>query len=167
MIFKLSDKIYIPLWIYCDCLRACDSLVPLIWVTDLLLTTYLLKKLCEKKRYSYYCWVLGATTVHPTQGVLLSRIFQGSHNFWWTRVLTFCDMATLYNNIRIYATPHPLMSRNSSVSIATGWKAGVLFPAGIWNLSLIYSVQIGSGAYPASSPVGTGDSFHGSKATDA
>jgi hypothetical protein len=50
---------------------------------------------------------------------------------------------------------------------AISWKAGVLFPAGARNFSLLHTVQTGSGAHPASSPMGTGDSFPGGKAVEA
>jgi hypothetical protein len=51
--------------------------------------------------------------------------------------------------------------RDSSVGIATGWTAGVRFPAGARNFSVLHSVQIGSGAHPASSPMGAGGSPRG------
>jgi hypothetical protein len=58
--------------------------------------------------------------------------------------------------------------RDSSVGIALGYRlddrgSRVLFPAGAGNFSLHYHVQNGSGAHPASYPMGTGDSFLGSK----
>jgi hypothetical protein len=43
----------------------------------------------------------------------------------------------------------------------------VRFPAGAGNFSLHHRVQNGSGAHPASYPMGTGGSFHGSKAVGA
>jgi hypothetical protein len=48
------------------------------------------------------------------------------------------------------------------VAIATGWTALVRFPA-VLDLSLLHSVQTGSGAHPASYPMGTGGSFPGCK----
>jgi hypothetical protein len=61
------------------------------------------------------------------------------------------------------------MSRDSSVGIAAGYglddrMIGVRFPAGAGNFSLHHCVQIGSGAHPASYPMGTRGSFPGSKA---
>jgi hypothetical protein len=47
------------------------------------------------------------------------------------------------------------------------WTIGVRFPAGAGNFSLNYRVQNGSGAHPASYPMGTRDSFPGDKATGA
>jgi hypothetical protein len=41
---------------------------------------------------------------------------------------------------------------------------GVLFPAGAKDLSSSLSVQTGSGAHPASCPIGTGGPFPGGKA---
>jgi hypothetical protein len=43
----------------------------------------------------------------------------------------------------------------------------VRFPAGAGNFSLNHRVQNGSGAYPASYPMGTRDSFPGGKAAVA
>jgi hypothetical protein len=64
------------------------------------------------------------------------------------------------------------MSRDSSVGIALGyglddWGYGVRFPAGAGNFSLHHRVQNGSGAHPASYPMGTKGSFPGGKAADA
>jgi hypothetical protein len=60
------------------------------------------------------------------------------------------------------------MSRDSSVGIATGYglddrMIGIRFPARAGNFSLRYHVQNGSGAHPASYPIGTGGSFPGGK----
>jgi hypothetical protein len=57
----------------------------------------------------------------------------------------------------------PCRSRDSSVGIAKGWTARVRFPA-VQDFSLLPSVQTGSGAHPASYPMGTGGSFPGGKA---
>jgi hypothetical protein len=51
-------------------------------------------------------------------------------------------------------------SRDGSVGIATGWTARVRLPAG-HDFYLPHSVQTGSGAHPASYPVGTGGDFPG------
>jgi hypothetical protein len=61
------------------------------------------------------------------------------------------------------------MSRDSSVGIVTGYglddrSSGVRFPPGAGNFSLLRRVQTGSGAHPASYPVGAGDSFPWCKA---
>jgi hypothetical protein len=55
-------------------------------------------------------------------------------------------------------------SRGSSVGIALGYGlddrgSRVLFPAGTENFSLQHRVQTGSGAHPASYPMGTSGSF--------
>jgi hypothetical protein len=60
-------------------------------------------------------------------------------------------------------------SRESSVGIALGYGldgrgSRVRFPAGARNFSLHHRVQNGSGAHPASYPMGTRGSFRGSKA---
>jgi hypothetical protein len=54
------------------------------------------------------------------------------------------------------------MSRESAVGVATGYglddrRVGFRVPVG--SLSLLHVVQTGSGVHPASSPVGSGDSF--------
>jgi hypothetical protein len=63
-------------------------------------------------------------------------------------------------------------SRDSSVVIALGygledWGSRVRFPAGAGNFCLHHRVQNGSGAHPASYPVGTRGSFPGDKAPGA
>jgi hypothetical protein len=64
------------------------------------------------------------------------------------------------------------VSRDSSVGIALGYKLNdrgsrVRFPAGAGNFSLHHCVHNGSGAHPASHPMGTRGSFPGSKAAGA
>jgi hypothetical protein len=66
----------------------------------------------------------------------------------------------------------PMKSRNSSVGLALGYGlddrgSRVRFPAGAGNFSLHHRVQPGFGAHPASYPMGTRDSFPGSKAAGA
>jgi hypothetical protein len=46
----------------------------------------------------------------------------------------------------------------------TGWMIGVRDPAGAGNFSFHHRVQTGSGAHPASYPIGTRGSFPGGKA---
>jgi hypothetical protein len=50
---------------------------------------------------------------------------------------------------------------------ATGWTARVRFLARARYFSLLYSVWTGSGAHPASHPMGTRGSFSGGKAAGA
>jgi hypothetical protein len=62
-------------------------------------------------------------------------------------------------------------SRGSAVAITTGYGlddrgAGVRVPVG-QEFSLLHVVQTGSGAHPASYPMGTGGSFLASKAAGA
>jgi hypothetical protein len=59
-------------------------------------------------------------------------------------------------------------NHDSSVSIVLNyrlddWGSGVRFPAGDGNFSLSHHVQDGSGAHPASYPMGTRGSFPGGK----
>jgi hypothetical protein len=63
-------------------------------------------------------------------------------------------------------------SRDSSVGTALGYGlenrgSGVRFSAGAGNFSLNHRVQNGSGAHPASYPMGTRSSFPGGKAAGA
>jgi hypothetical protein len=63
-------------------------------------------------------------------------------------------------------------SRDSSVGIATGYRLddrmiGVRFTAGAGNFSLLRRVQTGSGAHPASYPMGTWGYFPEGKAAEA
>jgi hypothetical protein len=60
-------------------------------------------------------------------------------------------------------------SRDSSVGMALGYGLDdrgcrVRFPSGTGNFSLHHQVQNGSGAHPASYPMGTGGSFPDGKA---
>jgi hypothetical protein len=62
--------------------------------------------------------------------------------------------------------------RDSSVGIALGYGlddrgSGVRFPAGAGSFSLNHRVQNGSGAHPASYPMGTRGPFPGGKAAGA
>jgi hypothetical protein len=63
-------------------------------------------------------------------------------------------------------------SRDNSVGIALGYGlddrgSRIRFPVGAGNFSLHYRVQNGSGAHPASYPMGTRSSFPGGKAAGA
>jgi hypothetical protein len=55
------------------------------------------------------------------------------------------------------------MAQWYSAGLRAGW--GVRVPAGAGNFSLHHCVQTGSGAHPASYPLGTRGSFPGCKAT--
>jgi hypothetical protein len=64
------------------------------------------------------------------------------------------------------------MSGDSSVGIALGYGlddrgSGVRFPAGAGNFSLHHRIQNGSGAHPASYPMGARGSFPGGKVAGA
>jgi hypothetical protein len=67
---------------------------------------------------------------------------------------------------------HTTKNRVSSVGIALGYGlddrgSRVRLPVGAGNFSLHHRVQNGSGAHPASYPMGTRGSFPGGKATGA
>jgi hypothetical protein len=74
------------------------------------------------------------------------------------------------NSFLLFSILHK--SRDSSVGIALGYGlddhgSRVWFPAGAGNFSLHHRVQNGSGAHPASCPMGTRGNFPGSKAAGA
>jgi hypothetical protein len=77
------------------------------------------------------------------------------------------DLYINYMCIHIYNK-----SRDSSAGIALGYGVDdrgsrVRFPTGAGNFSLHHRVQNGSGAHPASYPMGTRGSFTGGKAAGA
>jgi hypothetical protein len=73
-------------------------------------------------------------------------------------IATFCSKISL----NIYLN---YIQANSSVGIATGWKASVRLSAGPRDFSLLHSVRNGSRAHSASHSMGTGGSFPRGKAT--
>jgi hypothetical protein len=60
-----------------------------------------------------------------------------------------------------------IRSRDSSVSIATGWTTGVRLPVGARDFSPLHVFQTGSGARPTSYPMDTGGSIRVGKAAGA
>jgi hypothetical protein len=62
---------------------------------------------------------------------------------------------------------HKRYRRVSSVGVATGWMAGVWFPAEVRSSSLLHSVQTDCVAYPASCTVGAAISLHSGKVARA
>jgi hypothetical protein len=77
---------------------------------------------------------------------------------------TVCSLPTYYMQALVNA-----WSRGSSVSIVFGYRLDdraieVRSPAEARGISSNFWVQTGSGAHPASSPVGTGSPFPGGKA---
>jgi hypothetical protein len=81
--------------------------------------------------------------------------------------LCFGENNALVSYILIY-----LKSRDSSGGIALGYglidyDSRVRFPAGAGNFCLYHRVQNGSGAHPASYPMGTRGSFSGGRASGA
>jgi hypothetical protein len=76
------------------------------------------------------------------------------NNIWWSiQVTKPIHWATLFNN-SIWV--------RYSAGLRAGWS-GVRVPVGAWICSHHYRVQIGSGAHPASYPMGTRGSFPGVK----
>jgi hypothetical protein len=91
--------------------------------------------------------------------------------------LILLDLITLMMamNSTNYETPHYIIfslfyyfwSQDISVSIVTSCTAGVQFPTGAKDFSLIHSIQTGSWAHPAFCTVGTKDSFLRGKAASS
>jgi hypothetical protein len=82
--------------------------------------------------------------------------------------MCFTGEKEVHNSLFDYQTK----SRDSSVGIAMGYGlddrgSRFLFPAGAGNFSLHHRVQDGSGAHPASYPMGNKGSFPGGKAAGA
>jgi hypothetical protein len=68
----------------------------------------------------------------------------------------------------VFSNDNLARNRESSVGIATGYKAGVRFPSGARDFSLLHSVQAGSGAHPPSLlSSGYKGLFHGGKVVGA
>jgi hypothetical protein len=83
-----------------------------------------------------------------------------------------CDSFYVYLYLEISSVFLDTKSCDSSVSIALGYRlddggSRVRFPVGVGNFSLHHHVQNGSGAHPASYPMGTRGSFLGGKAAEA
>jgi hypothetical protein len=73
--------------------------------------------------------------------------------------ICFCSICKWYSMFTFNQNTTLLFgSRDSSVGIATGWTARVLFPA-MKDFPVLCSVQTDSGAHPASCPLGTRGSF--------
>jgi hypothetical protein len=80
-------------------------------------------------------------------------------------------MSELWIKVKLYTlivSCYPDTNRGSSVGIATGYglhdrMIGFRFHTGAGKFSLHYHVQTGSGAHPASYPMGTRGSFLGIK----
>jgi hypothetical protein len=92
----------------------------------------------------------------------------------FSRMVTDNDMTSLGQS-RILTYSRRILknrSRNSSVGIALGYGlddrgSRFRFPAGTGNFSLHHRVQNGSGAHPASYPMGTRGSFPRGKVAGA
>jgi hypothetical protein len=81
------------------------------------------------------------------------------------KIINMCDNIYIFTIVRTQTVLFAFLLRRrswgSSVRWRRGadWTAGVLFPAGARDFSLLNSVQTGSGAYPAFCPMGTGELF--------
>jgi hypothetical protein len=70
-------------------------------------------------------------------------------------VTTFTDVLVQERTTCTLKSTGTAWSQDSSVGIATGWKVEFRFPARAKYFSPFHIVQTGSGAHPASYPVGT------------
>jgi hypothetical protein len=108
---------------------------------------------------------------HCTLGCVRARVCTGQNcplntHFSTTKQNFFNDDKINFTNISY------IKSRDSSVGIALDYGLDdrgptVRFPAGTRNFSLNHRVKNGSGAHPASYPMGTRGSYPGSKAAGA
>jgi hypothetical protein len=92
----------------------------------------------------------------------------------WRGILSIGTNLLLWLNLRLLLSRVnvKVMSLDSSVGIATAYGMDdrmirVRFAVGAGNFSRHHRVQTGSGAHPASYPMGTGGSFPGIKAVGA
>jgi hypothetical protein len=115
-----------------------------------------------------------------TKYMFMSRYQNPGQNWNMKRGNKASENAIKFKDIRMTVTDHihnenkhNLSSGNdSSVGIALGYEpdyrgSRVRFLEGAGNFSLHHSVQNGSGAHPASYPMGTRGSFPGDKAAGA
>jgi hypothetical protein len=84
----------------------------------------------------------------------------------------FATMSRQALEVHTVSNPMGTKSRDSSVVIELGYGlddrgSRVRFPVGAGNFSLHHRLQNGSGAHPASYPMGTRGSFPGGKAAGA
>jgi hypothetical protein len=112
---------------------------------------HLAKSFCNK------IFIAFLLTIHATYPVYLTFIYA---IIWKLEAVKFLVMYV------------PALSFRTELSIALGyglddWGSRVRFPVGAGNFSLHYRVQNGSGAHPASYPIGTEVSFRGGKAAGA
>jgi hypothetical protein len=93
----------------------------------------------------------------------------------WVILVSFAAITLFVASQRVFIAEAYIslwLSRDSSVGIALrygpdDWGSRVRFPAGAGNFSLHHRVQNGSGAHPASYPMGTRGSLPGAKAGGA
>jgi hypothetical protein len=90
-----------------------------------------------------------------------------------TNLSTLCTVFDIsISGVSVRTVRCHIKSRDSSVGIALNYGlddrgSRVRFPAGAGNFSFHHRVQNGSGAHPASYPMGTRGSFPGGKAAGA
>jgi hypothetical protein len=114
------------------------------------------------------------TGFHPT--IIDFRIFKIKEVFsfvFFIKLATEREVRFYFHSLHsVKQIRKHVSSRDSSVGITRGyglddWGSRVRFPAAAGNSSLHHRVQNGSGAHPASYPMGSRGSFSGGKAAEA
>jgi hypothetical protein len=119
-------------------------------------------------RYEAFLWPYTPSGVYLTACRRVeTRLVREQRN-----MLADCDLRVWKFWLENYWHTLLLKSRDNSVGIALGYGlddqgSRIQFPAGSGNFSLHHRLQNGSGAHPASYPVGTRGSFLGGKAAEA
>jgi hypothetical protein len=120
-------------------------------------------------RSLYRLWAKTVQEPHSVLYAVLSvatghSVFSHTHS----ALSQFCGMVSTEASLSFHYPFRCKESRDSSVGIALGyglddWGSRVRFQVGAGNFSLHHRVQNGSGAHPASYPVGNRGSFPGVK----
>jgi hypothetical protein len=120
--------------------------------------------------------VVVVVVINTSAANVICRTPTFSKNIVFLSLTLFVLLMTNYFNVpSVHFLPSLLgltKSRDSAVGIALGYGlddrgSSVRFPAGARNFSLHHGVLNGSGAHPASYPMGTRGSFPGGKAAGA
>jgi hypothetical protein len=145
-----------------------NSNIHLTTYTDLLLTNWSRHRYAYDNAYKSVFVVLfqiksqiNFLGINENWNVCYIMFFLATSRFWERYIMTELCNSMSYNGLRMD------MRRYSSVGIAIEYgpddrRVGFRVPVG-WRTFLLHVVQTGSGAYPASYPVGSTGSFPGGK----